>query len=150
MARSDVAMTAGTVVLVLLGFGGLTAGCAPGADGNPAHSGGSGAASTSTAGTPEESRAERPRLPPGFPVMPGALPAQLADDDPGLIAAWTVEEPGAAAYDFYVGALRAAGFQVEGLYPGGEWAIIRFRIGDGAVWQLVVHGTGVEVRLDRP
>jgi hypothetical protein len=154
MQRSQVARAAGTGVLVLLGLGGLAAACAPGADGSAA-TGTSGAASTTTTGTPAGSLVERQRLPPGFPVLPGARPAPLADDDPGLISAWRVEERGMAAYDFYVAALPAAGYRVEGLYPGGEWAIIRFRRADGVVWQLLVHGTGagpveVEVRLDRP
>jgi len=157
MQRWYVTPTPGTVhaVLLLTVLGGLAVGCAPGVDGSAMRSAASVAASTPSTGTPAGSGRERPSLPPGFPVLPGALAAPLPDDDAGLIAAWTSDERGSAAYDFYVIALPAAGYPVEGLYPGGEFAIIRFHLADGAIWQLLVHGTDshpveVEVRLDRP
>lgn len=133
----------------------LAAGCAlsPGASLMP--SAPSTEASATVMEAPAGSDSVRPSLPPGFPVMPGASPGRLPEDDPGLIAAWTSDQRGSAAYDFYVVALPAAGYPVEGLYPGGEWALIRFRLADGAIWQLLVHGTvadpvEVQVRLDRP
>lgn len=97
----------------------------------------------------------RPSLQPGFPVLPGAWPAPLEEQDPDLIAAWTSDQLGSAAYDFYVDALPAAGYSIDGLFPGGDFAIIRFRIADGVIWQIVIDGqiddaVRIEVRLDRP
>ena len=94
-------------------------------------------------------------LPSGFPVLEGAVPAALPADDPGLIAAWTSDRLGSAAYDFYAGSLPAAGYPIVGLYPGGGVAVIRFRAPNGTIWQVVAHGgpTGrvtIEIRLDRP
>ena len=94
-------------------------------------------------------------LPRAFPVLERAVPAALPADDPGLIAAWTSDRLGSAAYDFYAGSLPAAGYPIVGLYPGGDVAVIRFRVPTGAIWQMVVHGgaTGrvtIEIRLDRP
>jgi hypothetical protein len=104
-------------------------------------------------GAPESSE-EHPPLPSGFPVMDGAVPMPLPPDDPGLIARWESVEAGSAAYDFYVAALPAAGYQIVGLYPGGGVALIRFRV-QGEIWQVVTHGAtdggvAIEVRLDRP
>jgi hypothetical protein len=98
---------------------------------------------------------ERLPLPSGFPVLAGARPGPLRQDDPGLIARWTTARLGSAAYDFYAAALPAAGYEIVGLYPGGEWAVIRFRLSDRTTLQVVVHGieggaVAVEVRLDRP
>jgi hypothetical protein len=93
-------------------------------------------------------------LPGGFPVLPGAVPVPMPRDDPGLIGLWESEQAGSAAYDFYTKALPAAGYPIVGLYPGGEFAIIRFRAPSGEVWQVVARGTpegrvAIEVRLDR-
>jgi hypothetical protein len=94
-------------------------------------------------------------LPSNFPVMAG-----LAEDppksDPGLIASWTTRTSGPRVYQFYVSALPAAGYPIEGLYPGGAVAIIRCRAPGGAIWQVVITGdpvslgTRIELRLDRP
>ncbi|MDQ2853870.1 MAG: hypothetical protein M3R32_03325 [Chloroflexota bacterium] len=97
---------------------------------------------------------DRVPLPSGFPVLPGAVPMNMADDDPGLIGLWSSDQRGSAAYDFYVSALPAAGYPIVGLYPGGDVAVIRFRSGD-AIWQMVAQGgaggtEAIEVRLDRP
>ena len=101
------------------------------------------------------SEVARPRLPDGFPILPGAVAVALPVDDPGLIGLWETDRRGPAAYDFYVAALPAAGYPIIGLYPGGEFALIRFTAAAGAVWQMVAHGTpggrvAIEVRLDRP
>src|SRR5437773_979914 len=64
-------------------------------------------------------------LPGSFPVIEGAVPMPLPDDDPGMIALWESDLLGSAAYDFYVAALPAAGYQIVGLYPGGDVALIR-------------------------
>jgi hypothetical protein len=98
---------------------------------------------------------ERVALPSGFPVMPGTVSLAIAIDDPGLIAEWTSDRLGSAAYDFYAAALPASGYPIVGLYPGGEVAVIRFRARDSAIWQMVAHGgaTGtalIEIRMDRP
>lgn len=87
--------------------------------------------------------------------MPGALRVTVGRDEPGLIAEWTSDELGSAAYDFYSEALPASGYPIVGLYPGGDVAVIRFHGPHGAVWQVVAHGgaTGIatiEIRLDRP
>ena len=104
---------------------------------------------------PSTSEVERPQLPGGFPVLPGAVAVVMPADDPGLIGLWETDQPGPAAYDFYVAALPAAGYPIVGLYPGGEVALIRFATAGGQVWQLVVRGTqdghvAIEVRLDQP
>lgn len=105
--------------------------------------------------TASGSRTERWPLPIGFPVLPGAVPMAMADDDPGLIGLWSTGQLGSAAYDFYVVALPGAGYRIVGLYPGGDMAAIRFRVPGGAIWQMVAHGgasgvVAVEIRLDRP
>ena len=136
----------------------LAAGCAWSPAGSQLPSGGAPAASAqagSPAGSAAGSGTAAPPLPRGFPVLPGASLLPRPDDDPGLIAAWTSDHPGSAAYDFYVAALPAAGYPLEGLYPGGEWAMIRFRAAEGRIWQVVMHSTAartveIEVRLDRP
>jgi hypothetical protein len=94
-------------------------------------------------------------LPSGFPVLAGAIPAALAAGDPGLIAAWSSDQLGSAAYDFFAASLPASGYPIVGLYPGGDVAVIRFRVPAGTIWQMVAHGgaTGhatIEIRLDRP
>jgi hypothetical protein len=91
----------------------------------------------------------------GFPVLPGAVPVRMAGDDPGLMGLWESDQPGSGAYDFYANALPAAGYPTVGLYPGGAFAVIRFRAPSGAIWQIVVRGTpewrmAIELRLDRP
>jgi hypothetical protein len=143
-------MRASSIVHFLL-LAGLTAGC-----GMPTESGSpSAAASADASATASASSVERAQLPEGFPVLPGAVPAAMPEDDLGLIAMWTSDQPGSATYDFYVTALPAAGYRILGLYPGGEWAIIRFALPDGAIRQVVAHDTGdgraaIEVRWDRP
>lgn len=143
-------MRASSIVHLLL-LAGLTAGCgAPTERGSP-----SAAASADASGTAAASSVERAQLPEGFPVLPGAVPAAMPDDDPGMIALWTTDQPGSATHDFYVTALPSAGYRILGLYPGGEWAIIRFALPNGAIWQVVAHDTGdgqaaIEVRWDRP
>ena len=87
--------------------------------------------------------------------MPGAASMPMPQDDPGLIGLWQSDRVGSAAYDFYVSALPAAGYPIVGLYPGGEVALIRFRVPEGEIWQMVAYATpdgqlAIEVRLDRP
>jgi len=95
----------------------------------------------------------RTPLPSGFPILPGASPVALADDDLGLIAAWSSDRLGSAAYDFYIDALPRAGYEIVGTYPGGDVALIRFQV-SGGIWQVVsLPRDGrqrIEVRLDRP
>ncbi len=103
---------------------------------------------------PSATEGPRPTLPPGFPVLPGAVAVELPADAPGLIGLWETDRLGSAAYDFYVEALPAAGHPIVGLYPGGGVALIRFQA-QGEVWQMVAHGTpdgpvAIEIRLDRP
>ncbi len=107
------------------------------------------AASSASAPPPE-----RVRLPPGFPVAPGAVAVAMPNGDPGLVGSWSAD-PGSSAYDYYIAALPAAGYPIVGRYPGGAAAVIRFSLPDASVWQVVMHpaadGTiAIEVRLDRP
>jgi len=132
----------------------LAGGCATGGTSSPSSSPSSSAAS-SVSSAESRSAVVRTPLPSGFPVVPGAAPVSPPDDDPGLIALWESDQAGSAAYDFYVDALPSAGYPIVGLYPGGEVALIRFRVPDGQVWQVVAHGTAhgavaIEIRLDRP
>ena len=134
--------------LVLLAI--LVGGCATVGTRSPSSS-----AWSSISSGPSRSAVVRTPLPSGFPVLPGAIPVPPPDDDPGLIAVWESDQAGSAAYDFYVDALPAAGYPIVGLYPGGAVALIRFRVPDGQVWQMVAHGmtdrtVAIEVRLDRP
>ena len=124
----------------------LAGGCATGGTSTP---------SSSASSEPSRSAVVRTPLPSGFPVVPGAAPVPPLPDDPGLIAVWESDQAGSGAYDFYVDALPAAGYRIVGLYPGDEVALIRFRVQDGQVWQIVARGKAdgtvvIEVRLDRP
>lgn len=111
--------------------------------------------STSTSPSPTVAQTPdiRPGLPESFPVMPGAVAAELPAD-PTAIARWTVDRVGSAAYDFYVAALPKAGFRVAGLYPAERAAIIRFDAPDGEIWQLLAEQIGdatrITVRTDQP
>jgi hypothetical protein len=105
-------------------------------------------ANSSPAGT-------RPGLPADFPVLPGAVEIAPPLDDLAVAARWTTDQVGTVAFDFYSAALPAAGYAVEGSYPGGEWAAIRFTGPAGRLWQLVIHELDlhtaqIEVRIDRP
>jgi hypothetical protein len=96
-----------------------------------------------------------PTVPADFPVMPGATLASRSDMEPGGIATWMTDAHGPRVYDFYVAALPAAGFSIEGLYPGGSVATIRLRAGD-PILKLVITGdssgssTQVQLRVDGP
>jgi len=129
--------------------------CGTGPNPSPESAAASTVATSPEAASPAGSALPLPELPSGFPVLPGSLPSAVPGDDPGLIAAWTTGHDGLAAYDFYAAELPAAGYAIEGLYPGGEFAVIRFRVADGQTWQLVVHAppsgrVELQVRLDRP
>ena len=142
MARSTIPR------LLLLAI--VAGGCATAGTSSPSSS-----ASTSFSSGPSRSAVVRTLLPSGFPVVPGAVPEPLPPDDPGLIGLWGSDQAGSATYDFYVEALPAAGYPIVGLYPGGAVALIRFRVPDGQVWQVVARGkadgtVAIEVRLDRP
>jgi hypothetical protein len=138
-------------LVLVLGFGG----CATAPAGSPAPDAAVSIAVGSLAPSSSASPVQRPSLPADFPVMPGAGPAPIPDDDPGLIALWEGDQPGSEAYDFYAAALPAAGYRIVGLYPGDEVALIRFAIPSGEIWQVVVRPAAgnriaTEVRLDRP
>jgi len=105
---------------------------------------------TELAATPSAPSA---KLPEGFPVMPGAEPARLPDD-PSVVARWTTPQVGSAAYDWYVRALPAGGFEIAGTYPSERAALIRFRDSAGRTWQLLAELVGdrtqISVQTDRP
>lgn len=140
----------------------ILAACSPGAGGSsdPSVSSGPPASATSSVSASAEPTASgtpivRRALPAGFPVLAGAVAVPLPDDDQGLIARWTSDVVGTPAYDYYVEALPAAGYPIEGLYPGDAYALIRFAGPGHELWQLVLHAadlstTEIEVRLDRP
>ena len=136
------------VLIVLVG------GCSPT---NPAAASPAASVSPSEPATtwPSTSQGARPALPPGFPILPGAVAVSLPAGDPGSIALWETDRPGSAAYDFYLAALPAAGYPIVGSYPGGGVALIRFATPGGAVWQMVAQGAAdgqvaIEIRVDRP
>jgi len=123
----------------------LAAGCSQQSSSPPA------AGSPST----QASAAASSSVPSGFPALPGATLVPMPGDDPGLMRLWESDQPGSAAYDFYANALPAAGYPIVGLYPGGEFAIIRFGAPTGDIWQIVVRGApdggmAIELRRDRP
>jgi hypothetical protein len=139
----------------------LATGCSPGetdiASSGPSLEGGSQSAPVEppvTAG-PSPPAFVRVPLPSGFPVLPGAVAVAMPVDDPGLIGLWESDQLGSAAYDYYRVALPWAGYALVGLYPGGDFAVIRFRARGDEIWQLVAHGApdglvAIEVRVDRP
>ncbi|MDP9269792.1 MAG: hypothetical protein M3P14_02230 [Chloroflexota bacterium] len=95
----------------------------------------------------------RPALPRGFPVMPEATAAPLPSDAT-IIAVWTSDHIGSAAYEFYASALPAVGYRLIGLYPAERGALIRFNGPGGVVWQILAEqaggGTRVTLQTDRP
>lgn len=95
----------------------------------------------------------RPALPRGFPVMPEATAAPLPSDAT-VIAVWTSDHIGSAAYDFYASALPAVGYRIIGLYPAERAALIRFSGPGGVVWQILAEQIGgstrVTLQTDRP
>jgi hypothetical protein len=136
------------LLLVLLG---ALAACRAGGDSAPGLTA-SGSTSPSVLASPVGTR---PELPAGFPVLPGVTEVALPPDDLGVIARWATDKVGTIAFDFYSDALPAAGYAVEGLYPGGQWALVRFTGPTGQLWQVMIHGLDlhtaqIEVRLDRP
>ncbi len=130
------------------------AACAPGQSPSARPSGSSlpvGSPASTVTGSPIVRR----ELPSGFPVIDGAVRLAQPGDDPGLIARWTSDVVGVPVYEFYVGRLPAAGYPIEGLYPGDAFAVIRFIGPNGETWQLIMQTadlvtTEIEVRLDRP
>ncbi len=109
----------------------------------------------SSAATASASAVVRRELPSGFPIIAGAVALSLPTDDLGLIAHWTSDVVGTPVYDFYVERLPAAGYPIEGLYPGDAFAVIRFTGPGNEIWQLIMQTTDlatteIEVRLDRP
>ncbi len=140
------------VQLVMIGL--LTGGCSPGAA-SPSARASAPATGPSASPTDAPSSPARAPLPSGFPVLAGAVGVAMPNDDPGLIGLWSSDAQGSAAYDFYAAALPAAGYPIIGLYPGGAAAALRFRVSDGAIWQMVARDGGngtvaIEIRLDRP
>lgn len=81
----------------------------------------------------------RADLPADFPVPAEAVALPLQEAT-AVIGRWQVPGFGAAAYDFYLEALPAAGYPVVASAPGGGAAIIRFEAEPGVVWQLEMTG----------
>jgi hypothetical protein len=84
--------------------------------------------------------------------MPGSEAVLPLPDDPHLVARWTTRASGAQVYAFYVGALPAAGFQIDQLAPGGEAAIILVSLPAGPPLEvsLTAHGDGTRIDLRLP
>jgi hypothetical protein len=89
-------------------------------------------------------------VPAGLPVMPGAEAVDAQPAEPGHIVRWMVDAIGPEVYGFYLSALPAAGFVVEGRFPGGNVAVIRFRTPDGTTLDLALvgEGDGERTRID--
>lgn len=109
----------------------------------------------SPAASSSASAAERIPLPAGFPIPPGASPAAMPNEDPGLIGLWTTEADGSTVYDFFIRALPAAGYPIKGAYAGDTVAQFLFTTPDGATLQIDVYldptmTTRIDVRLPRP
>ncbi len=85
--------------------------------------------------------------------MPGAEAEHLPGDR-DVVARWTVDQVGSAPYEWYLGALPAAGFEIVGTYPSERAALIRFRDVAGRTWQLLAELVGdrtqISVQTDRP
>jgi len=81
----------------------------------------------------------RPTVPADFPLPAGAVPVAVPADGE-ILARWTVQLSGAAAYDHFVAALPGAGYAIEELIPGGTAAVIRLRGPGGASWLLILSG----------
>jgi hypothetical protein len=132
---------AGTAALLIAA---AAAACtAPGATAEPASTPVAGAASPSTTpalGTPTPIPS-LPAVPDDLPVMPGAVTADPRTE-PGSIARWTVDAVGPEVYRFYLDALPAAGFAIDGRFPGGNVAIIRFTTPEGDTLDLALVGEG--------
>jgi hypothetical protein len=96
---------------------------------------------------------EKPRLPAGFPVMPGMVADGPSPDEPGLIGRWTTRANGAEVYAFLADALPAAGYRVDLLGPGDTVAVIRFTPPGGQQLQIDLGQAGdrtfMELRLPR-
>ena len=140
----------GTAALLIAAI--TAAACAaPGATADPTSTPvASGVASPSTrpaTGTPTPGPS-LPPVPDELPVMPGAVAAD-PPTEPGSIARWTVDAIGPDVYSYYLDALPAAGFAIQGRFPGGNVAIIRFATPDGDTFDLALvgEGDGDQVRI---
>ena len=118
------------------------AGCAPGGatiEATATHSEASSPAPSSQ--SPAATASPTQPLPdvPALPLMPGA---EAVDPpfEPGVIARWTVDAIGPDVYAYYLDALPAAGFVINGQLPGGNAAVIRFMTPDGAAFELTLVG----------
>lgn len=78
-------------------------------------------------------------MPTGMPVPAGAVGVGPPVGG-GALEAWTVDADPPDVYDFFVRELAAAGFSVDGAFPGGDAAIIRFSSADGTGYQLDLTG----------
>jgi hypothetical protein len=109
---------------------------------------------TGTPGAGPSKEADRPSLPAGFPVPPGAITLPPPADDASVIARWMLAMEGSGPYEALLAALPAAGFQVVGGYPADQAALIRFEVRDGTIWQVLLEhregGTLMTVQTDRP
>ena len=142
------------VVMYLALVVALATACDPGRESAPAATPGPSPPASTGVSAPA-SAGERAPLPSGFPALRGAVLLPVQGDDPGLVALWSSDLLGSAAFDFYLRALPAAGYRIVAAYPGGAAAVIRFSAPDGAIWQVVIRAgpdqtVAIEVRIDRP
>ena len=129
------------------------ASCVPAATIEPSSTPLAGGSAGTQAANPTESPSALPSLldvPAGLPVMPGAQTVTAEPSDPGHIARWMVDAIGPDVYAFYIDALPAAGFVIEGRFPGGNVAVIRFSTPDGTTLDLALvgEGDGDRTRID--
>lgn len=88
----------------------------------------------------------RPPMPERFPLPEGAEPALVDPDDPTIIGHWYVPLHGSEVYNFYGDELPRAGYPIEGLYPGGGVALIRFDEGS-QILQVMMLGDLIQTDL---
>ena len=129
------------------------ASCVPAATTEPSSTPLAGRSAGTQAASPTESPSalpSLPELPAGLPVMPGAQTVNAQPSDPGHIARWMVDAIGPDVYAFYLDALPAAGFVIEGRFPGGNVAVIRFSTANGTTLDLALigEGDGERTRID--
>jgi hypothetical protein len=134
----DVKGTATCLLAIVLagcaGPGGTASGPATPTASGPASAASHGAGASREA---SPSAAQAPSLPDGFPVHESM---QLIDTPAGATAAWTSGAVPPDLYAYYLGALPAAGFEIDLEAPGGTAAILRFHAADGTRYQLDLTG----------
>lgn len=114
---------------------------------------GQGATGTASLGPPATASASADptapaEVPAGFPIMPRSVAVEPLPTELGLLGRWTSAANGSEVYEFFVGALPAAGFRIVELLPGGSVAVIRLTTSSGAELDLELTADGEGTRID--